>query len=73
MEKLDKSIIYKHDYCAEIISRLSSRKTLLNISAIAKETNVPRSVIESFIKNDIGKVNFEHVVALYKFLEDNQL
>ena len=73
METVDKSIIYKHDYCAEIISRLSSRKNVLNISAVVKETNVPRSVIESFIKGEIGKVNFEHVAALYKFLEDNQL
>lgn len=68
---MDKTIIYKHDYLAEISKVLSSKNKILNISVIADQANVPRSVVAKFASGEIPNTSFENVVKLYKFITEN--
>lgn len=68
---MDKTIIYKHDYLAEISKVLSSKNKILNISVIADQAGVPRSVVTKFAYGEIPNTSFENVVKLYKFITEN--
>lgn len=69
----NKHILFQHDYLDEIANRLSAKAHLLNISSISRQTNVPRGVIQSFMAGKIVNTNFKNVVALYKFIEEQNI
>lgn len=70
---MDTSIIYKHDYLKEICERLTAKAEILNISNLAEQAGVPRSVVANFAKGKIPTTSFENVVKLYKFLTENKI
>lgn len=70
---MDTSIIYKHDYLKEISDRLTAKAEILNISNLAEQAGVPRSVVANFAKGKIPTSSFENVVKLYKFLTENKI
>lgn len=70
---MDTSIIYKHDYLKEISDRLMAKAEILNISNLAEQAGVPRSVVANFAKGEIPTTSFENVVKLYKFLTENKI
>ena len=68
---MKKTIIFKHDYLAEIRDILSSKNKILNVSTIAGQSGVPRSVVAKFAAGEIPNTSFENVVKLYKFITEN--
>lgn len=69
----NKHILFQHDYLEEIANRLSAKAHLLNISSISRQTGVPRGVIQSYMAGKIVNTNFKNVVALYKFIEEQNI
>lgn len=68
-----KHVLFKHDYLNEIKERLTAKADLLNVSSISRQTNVPRTVIQSFMSGKIPNTNFNNIVALYRFIEEQNI
>lgn len=66
-------VLFEHDYLTEIMQRLSAKSHILNVSSISRQTGVPRVVIQNFISGQIPKTSFTNVVALYKFIEEQNI
>lgn len=72
-EQSNLSVLYKHDYLAEIIERLQSKADIINVSQISKKTGVSRFVLNQFLKGEKPNTSFENIVKLYEFLDQSSL
>lgn len=64
-----KHMIFKYDYLTDIKDRLSQKAELFNASEIHRQTNVPRPVINQFMRGYIPNTSFSNIVKLYEYLE----
>lgn len=72
-KQMNKKIIFEHDYLIEIKERLSAKANILNVSAIAKSTGLPRAVIVKFCNGEIPNTSFNNIVTLYKYIEEHNI